>query len=649
MFSGLGIATSGLRAAQVNLAVTGHNIANAEISGFSRQRIVQTTSFPRNIGMNAGNSMNVIGMGTDWNAVQQIRNEFLDFHYRQNVGRLQFYSTMVQTGLVVESALGELYGAYNFQSVVNNLWNSIQELTANPAGLDTRQMLLANLNAFVNKAQSVYDTLFEYQQNLDMQIREMVNGRDGINATVAQINQLNFMIRAAEATGDNANDFRDERNRAVDRLAEMIPIDIMICNFGDVNITSMGHQILVQGHQSVLGLRYISNEFNFVEPVFTNSPTILSAGTIPGTEFRTFMNYQRDINDRLGNDFGALKALMLSRGNSPAYAGSADRQPPVQPNVTDINPNTGVAFGVATDPDFIQAMRDYHADVHNFNAYMWGVRHAMIPEIQMNLDRIVTNVVTMLNDAVTGRLRGDDGQFLFYEVYPVGHAQAGEPRYAYDSLGDPIYIHRRTGEPVDATHPDRIHARVPRVPLDANRQEGIPIFIRNMDDPENAVWPFPEPSHSVGPHLFPQKLSINNIRINPLLLQSGGHNHLAFSLTGAESDTDLLNALAETWLSDRGPYSIQIGNRFFNVQDAYINMTGDLSTRIHEASGFVGAQSTLTIQADSRRNAVKGVSMDEELNNMLRFQFAFQAASRAINVIDSMIDQVVNRTGRTGL
>ena len=326
-FGGLGIATSGLRAAQVNLAVTGHNMANAEIAGFSRQRIVQSTGFTRQAGISQSHHPHIIGMGTDWQAVHQIRNEFLDFHYRQNVSRLQFYSTIVQAGMVVEGALGELYGAYNFQSVVNNLWYSIQELTINPAGLETRQLLLANINSFLNKAQSVYTTLFEYQQNLDLQIREMVNGPNGINATVSQINHLNLQIRTIEVAGDNANDFRDERNRALDRLAQMIPIDVRICQLGDVNITSLGHNILTQGHQNMMGLRFVSDQFNFVEPVFTHQPGILSSGTSP-EEFQSFMNYGRGVSDLQGNDFGELKALMLARGNSPAHAGSAETPRP---------------------------------------------------------------------------------------------------------------------------------------------------------------------------------------------------------------------------------------------------------------------------------------------------------------------------------
>jgi len=124
---------------------------------------------------------------------------------------------------------------------------------------------------------------------------------------------------------------------------------------------------------------------------------------------------------------------------------------------------------------------------------------------------------------------------------------------------------------------------------------------------------------------------------------------LALSNSGAPDDNTLLLALQTVWLANSGPYAVNIGGRYFGVQDAYIRFTGDIATRISEANSFVSAQTIQVQQADALRQSVKGVSMDEELNNMLRFQFAFQAASRVFNMVDSMIDQVVNRTGRVGL
>jgi flagellar hook-associated protein 1 FlgK len=653
-FGGLSIATSGLRVAQRNLNVTGHNISNSEVPGFSRQRIVQTTAFVRSVGVsNSGNRM-IMGMGADWSEVHQIRNEFLDVNYRNNVAQLTFYSTKVQAGLAVETLLGELHGAFNFQTVLNNMWYAIQELTSHPEGLATRQFFLSNANTFLIKAQETFEGLVEYQFNLDAQIRDIVTGREGINATVAAIADLNQKIRFSEASGEKANDYRDERHRLLDHLAGIIPIDAFHAPNGDINITSMGHHLLTGTTQSMMGLRFIATEASFVEPVFTRETNILSAGT-PPTEFTPYLNYLTPINAANRNDSGKLLALLQARGTSPANHLSASVSPPV--NVATLQSLATVAAGAVApgpgtfvsrlqdavnaaplgsalradleaalahaerDPNrFIQRLvasgdpsdaalnaeillemqRDYQAQTHNHLAHMWSINNAMIPQVQMNLDRIVNSVVTMINDALTGNLRGEDGNLLF-----------GAP------------------------------------PTDLNGQPGRPLFIRDIDVTLGTyVWPITDHEN---PNRANTVFTINNIRINPDFFEAGGHNHLALSLSGAPGDTDLLVALQRVWMSATGPYSVLIGERNFNVQDAYIRFTANIATEISEANSMVTTQTIQTDQAQNMRMAIKGVSMDEEMTAMLRFQFAFQAASRVFNVIDSMIDRIVNGTGRVGL
>lgn len=681
-FGGLSVATSGIRAAQRNLNVTGHNIANAEVAGFSRQRILQTTSGARTAGINAAGNRMQVGMGADWSEVHQIRNEFLDVNFRNNVSQLQFYSTKVQAGRMIETLLGELHSAYNFQSVLNNIWYSIQELTSHPEGLATRQFFLSTANTFLTKAQEVFEGFVEYQFNLDDQIREVVNGRHGINATVAAIGQLNDRIRAAEASGEKANDYRDERHRLLDHLATLIPIDAHHAPNGDINITSLGHHLLTGRRQSLMGLRFIANEISFVEPVFTNSTEILSAGT-PPSEFTSYLNYLTPINSARGNDRGKLLALLQARGTAAVNHLSADVLPPVRasrlitladtartaiaalpttyPTFTEglqaaIAAETDLAIretlqealahaepdpnrliqrlvsvaGTPLEPEILQEMeRDFQAQTYNHRAHMWSINNAMIPQVQMNLNHIVNSVVTMINDALTGNLRGEDGNFLFYVTNEDGTPHIPDP-----TVIDPI-----TDEP----------ARVPIRPTDLSDppRYGVPLFIRYIDVTSGTrTWPI---TNYENPNRASTIFSINNIRINPDFDAAGGHNLLALSLSGAPGDTDLLVALQKVWMSGTGHYSIQIGNRNFNVQDAYIRFTGYIATDIAEATSKVATQTVQVDQAQSMRMAIKGVSMDEELIAMLRFQFAFQAASRVFNVIDLMIDRLINGTGRVGL
>ncbi|MCL2386793.1 MAG: flagellar basal body protein [Defluviitaleaceae bacterium] len=681
-FGGLSIATSGIRVAQRNLNVTGHNISNAETPGFSRQRIVQKEAFVRNVGVNNAGSRMIVGMGANWSEVHQIRNEFLDVNFRRNVTQLQFYSTRVQAGLAIETLLGELHGSYNFQSVINNMWYAIQELTAHPEGLATRQFFLSTANTFLTKSQTVFDGLLEQQFNLDMQIREMVNGRTGVNETVAAIADLNRAIQFAESGGERANDFRDQRHMLLDHLATLIPIDVFEEPSGNVAILTKGHHLLSGNHQSLMGLRYISPNIHFVEPVFTPSPHILSAGT-PPDEFTSFINYLGPLDTAMGAG-GQLLALMQARGTLPANHMSADVAPPMLPDeihrlADEVEAAIGALGGAATgnfmadlqlainaapagsvlredleaalahaqrDANrFIQQLvaaagnpvdiirltqeieRDFLAQTHNHRAHMWSIEHAMIPQVQMNLDRIVNSMITMINDAVTGNLRGPDGNFLFFETNPDGTPFIADP-----TVIDPI-----TGEP----------ARTPIVPVDARGNPGIPLFVRYMDiDDGSHTWPL---TGLQNPNMPSTIFTAANIRLNPDFHEHGGHNLLALSLSGAPGDTDLLVALHDVWMSPDSHYAINIGGRSFNVQDAYLRFTGTLAADISESNSRVTTQTTNVDQSQNLRMAIKGVSMDEELNAMLRFQFAFQAASRVFNMIDGMIDRIVNGTGRVGL
>ncbi|HHY92257.1 MAG TPA: flagellar hook-associated protein FlgK [Firmicutes bacterium] len=80
----------------------------------------------------------------------------------------------------------------------------------------------------------------------------------------------------------------------------------------------------------------------------------------------------------------------------------------------------------------------------------------------------------------------------------------------------------------------------------------------------------------------------------------------------------------------------------------YNAWVADLGVKGQEASRMVDNQELLTEQLDSRRQAVSGVSLDEEMTNMVRFQQAYNAAARVITAVDEMLDTLINRTGLAG-
>jgi flagellar hook-associated protein 1 FlgK len=621
-FAGLNTAVSGIRAAQLGLGVTGHNMSNGEILGYSRQRVLQKDYWYNSMGYGADGNPLQRGLGTDWNAISQIRNEFLDYAYRQASSKLTFYSVKTTAGGEIENQLGEMQGADNFQSIIQNMWYSIEELTAHPQGVETRDNFLATCGAFVTKANEVYNGLLKYQRNLDQQVRQAVND---VNSIVGRIKELNIMIKNEEMSGDNANDYRDERNLCLDKLSEIIEIDYKYDMHGDVSIFSEGRQLLSQNSQTFMGLRYTSSDYSYVEPVLVGGKPqdkILSAHTSPPYDFVQYINYDKPINSDRDNDYGVLKGLLVARGAMPAYyLAEEGLHKPIEPGTTlDI-------------PDTPENRRIYQAELYNEKMQKWSVKNCIIPKTMIKLDQIFHSIVTMINDLVAPADGPDPDNPHYVEPQEKGagrgvyeQAQADDDDHVpFDNNGNRSYVEVFIRRPGPGNYTER--------------------WIDHDNDPDTPPTLVPEEKGN-----YYSQYSIGNVEVNPKLLETeDGYNLLALSYSGDIEDTRLLNDLQKLWKSNSSVYAVNVGGIDFNMDDAYNKFVSQLSTEVAEAKSFVEAQTVQVERAEYKRQTIMGVSMEEELTTMMKYQYAFQGAARILNVIDSMIDQVVNRTGRVGL
>lgn len=85
------------------------------------------------------------------------------------------------------------------------------------------------------------------------------------------------------------------------------------------------------------------------------------------------------------------------------------------------------------------------------------------------------------------------------------------------------------------------------------------------------------------------------------------------------------------------------------VDGAYRAFVAEFGSHVREAIRQEGNAQVLTNAVENRRQSVSGVSMDEEMTNLVRFQRSYQASARAMSTMDEMLDVLINRTGRVGL
>lgn len=311
----INIGLSGMWAAQGGLSVVGHNIANIDTAGYSRQSIIQGDWSYLKV------SKGQVGYGTKILSVRQIRDEFLDIRYRKEVTKGTYYSAKVGAGNQIESLLGELQSSYTTESVLDDLWNSINELVSDPASLETRGNFVSTAITMVDKVSVVYQGLLDYQETLNQDVKDQVAD---VNYYVSEIDRLSKLIAANETTGAHANDYRDARNNAMDALSELCDVQYKMKADKSVEITLDGKYLLSGGLINKVGLRYTGPDCTFVEPVFTREKGILKWDT----KATPLYDLTKPISTVAGDDGGLLKGTLIARGLNPVNYTTLDNLVP---------------------------------------------------------------------------------------------------------------------------------------------------------------------------------------------------------------------------------------------------------------------------------------------------------------------------------
>lgn len=503
MSAGFSSAMAGLDISKKALEVTAHNLSNAETKGYSRQRVNLGDARYTSLG-NSGLKEYKIGSGVSIQDIAQIRNMFLDISYREEASTKKYYEARVNGVEEFEAVLGETVLGTSFATVMSNLWNTMQELSKAPEGIENRGSFVQSAALFVEQASNTFDQFKEYQKTLDRKAMGLV---DEVNSLTQKIADYNKIIVKEEASGQRANDYRDERNMALDRLSEIISITSNEDINGMVNVNAEGYQVVNGTSYGLMETRVIGPDAPFERPYWkdTNMP-VYSDGKISVEK---------------GNDKGELKGVLIMRGD---YI-----------------------------PDYT-----YLKDPAKFEK----IKEQPLLKTMAQFDFVVNNVVEKLNGVVN----------------PA------------------------TG----------------RKPFGLDGSQGINLFSK-IDSGKG--W------------------TATNIKVNDEV--KNNVSKLCLQLDkDAPSDRTIVNKMLDAW--NEKDMKITPGAKYStNVSDFYNQIIGDLGSAGNEAKAELNNQTVLLYQISNQRESSKGVSSDEELANMIRFQQAYNANAKVISVIDKMVETLI--------
>jgi flagellar hook-associated protein 1 len=291
-FYGLEIAKTGLFASQQSINLTGHNIANANTAGYTRQRLAQssievTSGSERFAAVTKG----FTGGGVRSDGIEQIRSDFLDRQYRTENGTQQMWSTKSDAMGYIEKLFNETDDS-GLSTTINDFFVSLQTLSTNPESPEYRTNVMQNAMKMTDDFQHYASQLADKQSEINDTVKVTVSQ---INDAAQNIADLNNEIFRYEINGEKANDLRDKRNTLLDTLSGIADISYSEDADGQVSV-DLGGKTLVSG-QTVHQLQTSATQTNnisggitlnavswadYTEADGSASPLVVSSGSLKG-------------------------------------------------------------------------------------------------------------------------------------------------------------------------------------------------------------------------------------------------------------------------------------------------------------------------------------------------------------------------------
>ena len=583
LMGSLYIGASGLQTSQNALNTTAHNLSNIDTTGYTRQQV--QLSDKRYIALSVDpNSVNnkQTGLGVTYSRVKQIRDYFLDKTYRKESGRSMFYEVSTEVMEEVESQLGEMNGEA-FQTTITDFWTSIQELAKDPASSVSQGLLVQRASEFVERATAVYEGLSSYQDNLNTQIKKQV---DKINDYGNMLLTLNDQIRAIESGGiEHANDLRDARNQVLDELSELASITYGEDLYGNVYVQIEGVDFVKGGACYEIGT-YVDVNTGFYTPFWPQNASyrVMDNGTREyNIDGAEVFDLNREISSDLNTDIGGLKAMLLARG-------------------------------------------DHRADYTDIEGDYDSVSQSVVMNIQAEFDQLIHNVVTKVNSILADAAGVQQGSITLEDGTLLEGARFAD----VDSNG---YMRRDDGSPIQLFG---------KVSTDNYRKVSGTVTYTdedgNIQTKTGEFWVFNEEDSSAPESLY----SVKNLQIDRELMQRPAM--LGFRLPDGSEDTATAEALKAAFTEESYTLNPNVKKKTTFV-DYYTDLVAQVANSGSVYRSIYTNQESTVEAANSAREQVVGVSSDEELSNMIKFQNAYNASSRYINVISEMLEHIINTLG----
>lgn len=579
-FGSLYVGSSGLQSAQNALNTTANNLTNVNTTGYVRQQVLHTDRNYNTFDTSASISYQQSGLGVKIGDVIHARDIFLDKAFRTESGRQAFYAATAEAVNEVYTFYQELEGEA-FQDTLVDLREAFQELAKDPSDSVNQNLIIQKSSLFVSRAAGVYEGLKDYQKNINQQISDDI---DRINELGQRIFELNLEIKQVESNHmETAMTLRDERDNCLDELASFAEIIYKEDVDGMVKVSIEGMEFVDEARVYEMG-KLVDEISEFVTPYWPHSSTPSNG------EYDEVFSYTTAISSEMQTDIGELKALILARGDRTA-------------NYNDI-------LGLS--------QREYNKSTVDHIATGMSV----MLQAEAQLDQLFHGIVTAINDLLCPNTEAEN----VMEFNGADTIQVEDVNGVMHTIHkDDLFLDAaNTSVGVDGElPPTELFKRIGTERYETiEGKDGNTYYRYIPEDPNDTAMQYTIISVEINHTLKEQETKF------PHLKQDGQVNYA------------LAEELAALWDAESLTVDPNDTNQV-GFMDYYNNMVGAYGTLGSVYESTAASLNDTVTSVSNQRQQVIGVSSDEELTKMIKFQNAYNASSRFINVINEMIEHVI--------
>ena len=636
-FFGLNIAYTGLTASNAALNTTANNISNAETVGYSRQHVVQEAADA----LRTFTTYGCAGAGVDVLAIERIRDEFYDNKYWDTNTNAGEYNMKQYYMIQVEDYFMDDDTTEGFTTIFNKMMDALAEVKKQSGTGSTKAQFIGGADNLCEYFNNMAGNLELVQKDINSEIKVKI---DEINSVASELATLNKQINVIEMSGGYANELRDKRTLLLDSLSAIVSIETSETPITDANDPTRetgGNRFVVKiaGGQILVD----TNEYRTLECIARTNYEKVNQSDAEGLYDVFWISDQR--TGTLGDQFnlynpvlgGELQGLIEMRdGNNGEHFNGIITD--IQSAGKDADGHSLKKVAVEVDDAYLLDLNKctlsdnggkitiantvyYYTDwTYNYDAGTGKTSYTFtIDETKSGVDLPVNRVD---REAVIGKAIKYQGIPYYQEqmnewvrVFAQAFNDILADGYdAYGGKGNSLFVGDKETESEQYTFANRY-----------NKTD------ENGDRVNESIYVAQDSYY---------RLTAKNVNVLDSLVEDPDLLATKTDVTaGSDEYHNITNLIDMT--TDKNVAAF----RGAQVSDFLTCMLSDVALNANTANTFYSTYCNVGKSIDSQRMSISSVDQDEEAVNLVKYQNAYNLASKMIQTLTEIYDRLILETG----